>query len=138
MPCRLAYKVTDNFLFKFNCPNNFHLSLLPSRSTMAASFLLSHFSIIAFDKSFADETSDLLYKTTLVYKLSFIIFCVHKFLLHNFTTEYQTIDMRLIDYFRQINLTDWGLGLGLLMDIMITQCIKTSDERFLRGRLSIN
>ena len=24
--------------------------------------------------------------------------------------------MRLLDYFRQINLTDWGLGLGLLMD----------------------
>ena len=23
--------------------------------------------------------------------------------------------MRLIDYFRQINLIDWGLGLGLLM-----------------------
>ena len=28
--------------------------------------------------------------------------------------------MRLLDYFRQINLTDWGLGLGLLLDITIT------------------
>jgi len=35
---------------------------------MAASFLLSHFLIIAFDTSFADETSDLLYKTALQIK----------------------------------------------------------------------
>ena len=34
--------------------------------------------------------------------------------------------MRLIDYFRQINLLDWGLGLGSLMDITIAyfECIK--------------
>ena len=68
LACLAGYKVTNHFLFTFNCPNNFQISLLLSRSTMAASFLLSHFLIIAFDTSFADETSDLLYKTTLQIK----------------------------------------------------------------------
>ena len=40
---------------------------------MAASFLLSHFSIIAFDTSFADETLDLLYKTTLQIKFYYFL-----------------------------------------------------------------
>jgi len=39
----------------------------------AASFLLSHFSIIAFDTYFADETSDLLYKTTLQIKFYYFL-----------------------------------------------------------------
>jgi len=34
--CLAGYRVTNHFLFTFNCPNNFQISLLPSRSTMAA------------------------------------------------------------------------------------------------------
>jgi len=71
--CLAGYKVTNQFSSRSTAPNNFQISLLLSRSTMAASFLLSHFSIIAFDTSFADETLDLLYKTTLQIKFYYFL-----------------------------------------------------------------
>jgi len=75
LACLAGYKVTNHFRFTFNCPKQFPDITFALAVTMAASFLLSHFSIIAFDTSFADETSDLLYIRQ-HYKLSFIIFCV--------------------------------------------------------------